>query len=407
MVAELLRARETVQVLKKTYEAKIAELEFEVNQVQAERDRVIAEAESQSIQISTSTREKYDRKLKELEANLSSTREKLKENQKLAKSRQQDDSRIKLLQTEIDLMKKQRVTVARQMKDQSDKHRLWVLDTDGQIKALRKSALSKDKELRDVKFHSDQQAAILRRRNDEIASLQNRLKIMEGKRASVVATRMLNSRHRRGSGLPGIHSSFAGVETPQKRLKLRNYALATSPSILSPLNEDNGHIRRRSLIDSSTDFVKKSINEEIKMALRRHDLSLNYSRLQQQLNVLEDDLKKSQDNVIVANKELKQKHSLFDRQEEQRIIDLQPTSDLNDIPSSAVPPSEITGSSIVSVREIERDQMEADRLIERVGVLEEQIAFVHQQIADCQKKIDQLNSGPNVYESFWYNFLCF
>ena len=108
----------------------------------------MAEAERNSgAQSNSGVSAKYDKKLKDLELALSTAREKLKENQRLAKARSVDDSRIRQLQQEIDQMKKQRVSVARQMKDQTDKHRLWVLDTDGQLKALRKSVLLKDKQV--------------------------------------------------------------------------------------------------------------------------------------------------------------------------------------------------------------------------------------------------------------------
>lgn len=149
-MAELIRNRETIQQLKKNYEQKINELEIEVKQVQLEKLRVLAEAEQNSSATSqtiSAVTAKYDKKLKDLESSLNTAREKLKENQRLAKARQADDTRIRQLQQEIDQMKKQRVNVARQMKEQSDKHRLWVLDTDSQLKALRKSVMQKDKEV--------------------------------------------------------------------------------------------------------------------------------------------------------------------------------------------------------------------------------------------------------------------
>jgi exonuclease VII large subunit len=59
----------------------------------------------------------------------------------------QDDSRIRQLQAEIEAMKKQRVTVQRQIKEQADKHRAFLQDADMQIKTMKRRAVQRDKEV--------------------------------------------------------------------------------------------------------------------------------------------------------------------------------------------------------------------------------------------------------------------
>lgn len=79
------------------------------------------------------------RRLRELESQLESMRDRLRDYVRMQRLRAQDDARIRQLQTEIDAMRRQRVAVQKQIRDQSDKHRgfLHEAETQARVSDLR------------------------------------------------------------------------------------------------------------------------------------------------------------------------------------------------------------------------------------------------------------------------------
>ena len=128
-------------------------------------------------------------------------------------------------------------------------------------------------------------------------------------------------------------------------------------------------------------------------------MSLNVSRLVTQRQELVAQLDRYQQSISESKNELKEKRMLFDAQEEQRIHDLQPSSDVAiqdlECENKKEDVNLMNLSGVITTRELERDQMEIDRLIESVDLCQEQIKFVDKQISDSNSEI--ANFIPNEY----------
>ncbi len=61
-------------------------------------------------------------------------RDRLRDYVRMQRLRAQDDARIRQLQTEIDAMRRQRVAVQKQIRDQSDKHRGFLHEAETQAR---------------------------------------------------------------------------------------------------------------------------------------------------------------------------------------------------------------------------------------------------------------------------------
>jgi uncharacterized protein YlxW (UPF0749 family) len=61
-------------------------------------------------------------------------RDRLRDYVRMQRLRAQDDTRIRQLQTEIDAMRRQRVAVQKQIRDQSDKHRGFLHEAETQAR---------------------------------------------------------------------------------------------------------------------------------------------------------------------------------------------------------------------------------------------------------------------------------
>ena len=174
-----------VHHLRVQYEARITEMEREMEAVQQERDRVLKELEhSKHAEADKSEYErqyeqavkKYREQLTTLSTELKATREKLKENERMKRQLAMDEQRIKRLETEIAAAKKAKVTLAKKMEESAGRYREWCEMKDNKMASMVKESRKQSILLKKMESEYAKQAIVLQRRNEEKAVLEKKIK---------------------------------------------------------------------------------------------------------------------------------------------------------------------------------------------------------------------------------------
>ncbi|XP_078142737.1 kinesin family member 4 isoform X3 [Centroberyx gerrardi] len=165
-------------------------LQSSVDSLQKEKEDLIlalqsAKKDSNQAKLSEQRR----KRLQELEGQLVDMKKKLLEQSKLLKLKESSVRNVTKLMHEIQAMKAQRVQLMRQMKEDSDKFRLWKTKKDKEVLQLKEKDRKRQYELLKLERDFQKQANVLRRKTEEAAAANKRLKDALQKRSEVAEKR--------------------------------------------------------------------------------------------------------------------------------------------------------------------------------------------------------------------------
>eukprot|EP00164_Ancoracysta_twista_P004754 GFYU01006438.1.p1 GENE.GFYU01006438.1~~GFYU01006438.1.p1 ORF type:complete len:1605 (-),score=614.63 GFYU01006438.1:18-4832(-) len=178
LIRELVKNEKQATTVAERYEKRLQEMSSEVSNKQHEIDRLNAEVlQMESRGESTDdARQEYERKIKTLGHQLLESKKKLKEQERLARIKQQDDRKIYNLEAELEKMKAQEKKLQQKMKDDIDHHELMKNTRSKEIIALKKTLEDDQKRIRELESENQRQKMILTRKQDELAVAQRKLK---------------------------------------------------------------------------------------------------------------------------------------------------------------------------------------------------------------------------------------
>ncbi|XP_068457502.1 kinesin family member 4 isoform X2 [Clinocottus analis] len=120
--------------------------------------------------------EQRRKRLQELEGQLVDMKKKLLEQSKLLKFKESSVKKVGNLMQEIQAMKTQRTQLMRQMRDDSEKFRIWKSQKDREVLQLKEKDRKRQYELLKLERDFQKQANVLRRKTEEAAAANKRLK---------------------------------------------------------------------------------------------------------------------------------------------------------------------------------------------------------------------------------------
>jgi len=176
---ELLKAQEEDEMASEVEEMQRAllELEASVKETGRERDELskkIAELQEKSDAKAQALRESFARKLEAAEAQLRSLRNQQSQQKALLNARVAAERRVKELGEEIGTIKAQKVALSRRMREDADSHRAQHQARERELKAVRRKEEKTAAQLDRLQQDHAKQAAVLKRKHEEIAALQRR-----------------------------------------------------------------------------------------------------------------------------------------------------------------------------------------------------------------------------------------
>nr|AAD05492.2 kinesin superfamily motor KIF4 [Homo sapiens] len=166
-----------LQPIQYQYQDNIKEPELEVINLQKEKEELVLElqtAKKDANQAKLSERRR--KRLQELEGQIADLKKKLNEQSKLLKLKESTERTVSKLNQEIRMMKNQRVQLMRQMKEDAEKFRQWKQKRDKEVIQLKERDRKRQYELLKLERNFQKQSNVLRRKTEEAAAANKRLK---------------------------------------------------------------------------------------------------------------------------------------------------------------------------------------------------------------------------------------
>ncbi|KAG1937120.1 kinesin-like protein KIN-4C [Pimephales promelas] len=180
------------------YQENVQSLQTAVGSLQKEKDDLIQALQSAKKDTNQAKLSEQRRKrLQELEGQITDLKKKLQDQSKLLKLKESSVRNVTKLNQEIQAMKSQRVQLMRQMKEDSEKFRLWKQKKDKEVLQLKEKDRKRQYEMLKLERDFQKQANILRRKTEEAAAANKRLKDALQKRNEVAEKR--KDIHNRGA----------------------------------------------------------------------------------------------------------------------------------------------------------------------------------------------------------------
>ncbi|NXT46470.1 KIF4 protein, partial [Pluvianellus socialis] len=159
------------------YQTNIEDLELAVSNLQKEKEELIlalhvAKKDVNQAKLS----ERRRKRLQELEGQINELKKKLNEQSKLLKLKESTERTVSKLNQEIREMKNQRVHLMRQIKEDAEKFRQWKQQKDREVIQLKERDRKRQYELLKLERDFQKQANVLRRKTEEAAAANKRLK---------------------------------------------------------------------------------------------------------------------------------------------------------------------------------------------------------------------------------------
>ncbi|KAJ3612430.1 hypothetical protein NHX12_020706, partial [Muraenolepis orangiensis] len=184
LIDELENSQRRLHTLKQQYEQKLMMLQSKILDTQHERDKVLHNMGS----VETCTEEKakkvkveYEKRLSSMNKELQKLQSAQKEHARLLKNQSQYEKQLRKLQQDVGEMKKTKVSLMRQMKEQQERNRAVECRRNREIAALKKDQRRAEHQVKQLEAHKRQQHLILRRKNEEVTALRRQARPSSGK----------------------------------------------------------------------------------------------------------------------------------------------------------------------------------------------------------------------------------
>ncbi|XP_036379797.1 kinesin family member 4 [Megalops cyprinoides] len=159
------------------HQENIKSLQGAVSSLQKEKEDLILALHSAKKDTNQAKLSEQRRKrLQELEGQITELKKKLQEQAKLLKLKETSVRNVAKLNQEIQAMKSQRVQLMKQMKEDSEKFRQWKQKKDKEVLQLKEKDRKRQYEMVKLERDFEKQANVLRRKTEEAAAANKRLK---------------------------------------------------------------------------------------------------------------------------------------------------------------------------------------------------------------------------------------
>ncbi|XP_058486835.1 kinesin-like protein KIF21B isoform X2 [Solea solea] len=216
LIDELENSQRRLLMLKLQYEEKLILLQNKIRDTQLERDRVLQNLmsmENYTEEKASRIKQEYEKRLKEMNRDLLKLQTAQKEHARLLKNQGRYERELKKLQGEVNDMKKAKVALMKQMKEEQQRRRIVEAKRNREISQLKKEHRRQEYQIRALESQKRQQELVLRRKTQEVTALRRLAKPMSDRVAGRVA-RWNNSPPVSDSGADFSGSTTASSSEP-------------------------------------------------------------------------------------------------------------------------------------------------------------------------------------------------
>uniref|UniRef100_A0A8V0YWI6 Kinesin family member 4B n=1 Tax=Gallus gallus TaxID=9031 RepID=A0A8V0YWI6_CHICK len=177
LAKKMIQNDSQLEPIQSQYQTNIKDLELEVSNLQKEKEELILALSMAKKDVNQAKlSERRRKRLQELEGQINELKKKLNEQAKLLKLKESTERTVSKLNQEIREMKNQRVQLMRQMKEDAEKFRQWKQQKDKEVIQLKERDRKRQYELLKLERDFQKQASVLRRKTEEAAAANKRLK---------------------------------------------------------------------------------------------------------------------------------------------------------------------------------------------------------------------------------------
>uniref|UniRef100_A0AAY4CH95 Kinesin motor domain-containing protein n=1 Tax=Denticeps clupeoides TaxID=299321 RepID=A0AAY4CH95_9TELE len=184
LIDELENSQRRLHTLKQQYEQQLTMLQSKIRDTELERDRILhnmGSVESCTEEKTKKVKAEYERKLTSMNKEMQKLQLAQKEHARLIKNQSQYEKQLKKLQQDVVEMKKTKVSLMKQMKEQQERNRATETRRNREIASLKKDQRRQEHQLRQLEAQKRQQDLIIRRRTDEVTALRRQVRPSSGK----------------------------------------------------------------------------------------------------------------------------------------------------------------------------------------------------------------------------------
>uniref|UniRef100_A0A8C2ZVE1 Kinesin family member 21A n=1 Tax=Cyclopterus lumpus TaxID=8103 RepID=A0A8C2ZVE1_CYCLU len=181
LIDELENSQRRLHTLKQQYEQKLMMLQCKIRDTQLERDRVLQNMSKTKEKKSRKIKAEYEKKLSVMNKELQKLQSAQKEHARLLKNQSQYEKQLRKLQMDVAEMKKTKVRLMKQMKEQQEKNRMNESRRNREIASLKKDQRKQEHQLKLLEAQKRQQELILRRKTEEVTALRRQARPSSGK----------------------------------------------------------------------------------------------------------------------------------------------------------------------------------------------------------------------------------
>uniref|UniRef100_H2Z1R4 Kinesin-like protein n=1 Tax=Ciona savignyi TaxID=51511 RepID=H2Z1R4_CIOSA len=190
LAKRMCSSEENIGAIKHEYESRLAKLDSDITELQAERDGLMAALEAaKKSKENHKLSEQRRIRLLDLENQIKTLKNEKKEKEKVKKLKAQGDEKITRLNSEIHAIKTSRVKLMKQIKEESSKYQQWKKEKEREVKQLKEKDRKRQYEIVRLERDYTKQKNVLRRKTEEAAASNRRLKEALGRQQSAAAKR--------------------------------------------------------------------------------------------------------------------------------------------------------------------------------------------------------------------------
>ncbi|KAL2091131.1 hypothetical protein ACEWY4_013394 [Coilia grayii] len=371
LIDELENSQRRLLMLKLQYEEKLILLQNKIRDTQLERDRVLQNLmsmENYTEEKASRIRADYEKRLKEMNRDLLKLQAAQKEHARLVKNQSRYERELKKLQAEVAEMKKAKVALMKQMKEEQQRRRMVEAKRNREIAQLKKEQRRQEYQIRALESQKRQQELVLRRKTQEVTALRRLAKPMSER----VAGRLPRRPHSADSGAE-LSASTATSSEPESARSVSSIVRQWNNKLNGYLGDSVGAGRNAS---SRKKFQRKGVSTPFSKSARQKWQTLERrvtDIVMQRMTI--SNVEADMDRLIKKREELSVQQEALLRKREQLLGERGPG------------------------QEEEEEERALQEMNEEIEVLNANIDYINDSLSDCQATIVQIEETKDELDS--------
>lgn len=179
LVEELEQAQKQVLAVRHQYEEKVRQLQMRIRATEEERDKVLSNVNSVECETNEKVKkvkDEFEKKLLMLQRDLKKAEQAKRDYSRMQKQSSYHEKQLKTLQHELQEMKKTKVKLMKQVKEELEKGKAVEARRTKEVAQLRKEQVRKEGLIRNLEKEKRQKEAVLKRKQEEVEALRRKEK---------------------------------------------------------------------------------------------------------------------------------------------------------------------------------------------------------------------------------------